>query len=91
MPFANAYERAIHFAKHGHEFGATTELDYEHMAETFLNRPMTITTRECLRSSRTRRLRVNIANDHFGVAVAASTPSSHITLFHFTESIGAAA
>lgn len=72
MPFANAYERAIHFARHGHEFGASTELDYEHMADMFLNRPTTITTRECLRPNRMRRLRVDIANDHFGVAVAGS-------------------
>jgi hypothetical protein len=72
MPFANAHERSIHFAKHGHEFGASTELDYERMADAFMNRPMTMTMRECIRPNGTRRLRVGLANDHFGAAVVAS-------------------
>jgi pyocin large subunit-like protein len=72
MPFANAHERAIHFAKHGHEFGASSEIDYERMADAFMSRPMTMTMRECIRPNGTRRLRVNVANDHFGVAVVSA-------------------
>jgi pyocin large subunit-like protein len=52
MPFANELERAIHFAKHGHEFGASTEIDHERMADAFLSHPMTMTMRECIRPNR---------------------------------------
>lgn len=71
MPFASPNERAIHFAKHGHEFGAATEIDYENLADAFMGGPLTLTMRECTRQNGTDRLRVNIANDHFGVAVVA--------------------
>jgi hypothetical protein len=73
MPFASAFERAIHFKKHGHEFGAATELQYEQMADTFMVAPMALTVRECVRPNGTDRLRINIANHHFGVAVVATT------------------
>ena len=91
MPFANAYERAIHFAKHGHEFGASTELDYEHMADMFLNRPMTITTRECLRPTGCAVSVSTLQTITLASLSPAPTPSSPITLFRFTESIGVAA
>jgi hypothetical protein len=52
MPFANELERAIHFAKHGHEFSASTEIDHERVADAFLSRPMTMTMRECIRPNR---------------------------------------
>jgi len=71
MPFADANQRAIHFAKHGHEFGAADELQYEQMADGFLYGAMTISMRECVRPSGTHRLRVNIVNNYFGVAVVA--------------------
>ncbi len=71
MPFANADLRAIHFARHGHEFGAANEVQYEQMAEGFLAGSMTLVMRECFRPNGTHRLRVNIANNHFGVAVVA--------------------
>lgn len=41
MPFANADLRAIHFGRHGHEFGAANELQYEQMADGFLAGSMT--------------------------------------------------
>lgn len=72
MPFANAEERALHFARHGSALGAATELDYETMAETFMTSPMTITTRECFRQNGIDRLRINVANRHFAVAVVVS-------------------
>ncbi len=69
MPFANADERAIHFQRHGHEFGAGNELQYETMADAFMGAPMTLTMRECVRPNGTHRVRLNVANKHFGVAV----------------------
>lgn len=84
MPFANPHERAIHFAKHGHEFGASTEIDYERMADTFMSRPMTMTMRECIRPNRTHRPRVDLAKDHFGVAVVAASTvvTYYVVPFH---------
>ncbi len=69
MPFANADERAMHFQRHGHEFGAGNELQYETLADAFMAAPMTLTMRECVRLNRTHRVRLNVANKHFGVAV----------------------
>lgn len=46
MPFADANQRAIHFARHGHEFGAADELQYEQMGDGFLAGPITISMRE---------------------------------------------
>lgn len=69
MPFADANLRAIHFLKHGREFGAVDELQYEQMADGFLGGAMTIAMRECVRPNGTDRLRANIANNHFGVAI----------------------
>lgn len=73
MPFSTAQERALHFQKYGHKFGATTEIQYEQMADAFMGQPMTITMRECIRPQGIDRLRFNIANDHFGAAIVAST------------------
>lgn len=72
MPFASALERAIHFKKHGSEFAATTELQYERMADAFMAAPMTLSMRECIRPNGTDRLRINVANNHFGVGIVAS-------------------
>jgi len=84
MPFANSTERTIHFAKHGHEFGAATEIDYENLADAFMGGPLTLTMKECTRPNGTDRLRVNIANDHFGVAVVAGNilVTYYIVPFH---------
>lgn len=73
MPFSTAQERALHFQKHGREFKAATEVEYEQMADAFMGQPMTITTRECIRPQGIDRLRFNVANDHFGAAIVAST------------------
>lgn len=29
VPFLSTWQRSLHFAKHGHEFGAQNEFDYE--------------------------------------------------------------
>lgn len=63
----------MHFEKHGHEFGATSAVEYETMAEAFMVAPMTLTMRECIRPNGTHRLRLNIFNKHFGVGVVQST------------------
>ena len=68
MPFVNSWERAIHFARHGHEFGVSSEEEYEHMAESFMFGDMTPPTQECMRPSLVDRLRFNGRNRHFGVA-----------------------
>jgi hypothetical protein len=73
MPFASPDERAIHFQKHGHEFGAANEVEYEQMADAFMVRAMNITMRECTRPNNTDRVRLDISNDHFGVAIVQST------------------
>lgn len=73
MPFANAQERALHFQKHGREFRAADEIQYEQMADAFMGGPMTLTTRQCIRPDQIDRLRFNIANDHFGAAIVQST------------------
>jgi hypothetical protein len=72
MPFANDEERDLHYKRHGHEFGAANALQYEGMADAFLSGPLTITMRECIRPNGTDRVRINIANKHFGVGVVHS-------------------
>jgi len=71
MPFENATERAIHFAKHGKKFGIADELDYEQLADAFIFGPLLLPTRECIRPSLIDRLRFNGTNRHFGVACVA--------------------
>jgi hypothetical protein len=68
MPFANDYERDIHFSKHGHSVGTASAVEYEAMAETFMFGAMTMAMRECTRGNATDRLRINMANYRFGVA-----------------------
>ncbi|SRR5258708_35406735 len=68
MPFANNFERALHFQKHGHEFGASTEIDYEQMADAFMFGILAPPAQECTRPNRVDRLRFNNSNRNFGVA-----------------------
>ena len=65
-------KRAIHFARHGHEFGARDEFDYERMADEFLYGPMVPPTAECFRlMGRGDRVRFSPASLHFGVVCMA--------------------
>lgn len=68
MPFANNFERALHFQKHGHEFGAATETDYERMADAFMFGILVSPVQECTRPNHVDRLRFSDPNRHFGVA-----------------------
>lgn len=79
MPFENQTERAIHFKKHGHKFGAADETAYEQMADAFMFGAMSVDTRECLRPQRDR-LRFEAVRTHFGVA--ATEPRDFIRTFY---------
>jgi hypothetical protein len=68
MPFANAWERDTHFARHGAEFGAANAFEYERIADAFLFGVMANDTHECVRPSRVDRIRFNFVVHHFGVA-----------------------
>lgn len=72
MPFANEYERDIHFSKHGRKFGTANAADYESMADAFMFGAMTLTMRECIQANTVNRLRFNSFNRHFGVANVAA-------------------
>lgn|ERR1035437_232307 len=61
-------ERAIHFAKHGHKFGARTEIDYEMLADLFMFGAIDADTRECVRPGGINRVRFRTTNLHFGIA-----------------------
>ena len=70
MPFSDAYNRAIHFTRHGREFGAATEEDYERMADAFMSRTLSPILQECIRTIRSEsdRVRLHFDMGHFGVA-----------------------
>jgi hypothetical protein len=68
MPFANQLQRDMHFRKHGHEFGAANEIQYEQFADAFMFGDMNDTTNECSRPNGRDRLRFDESNRHFGAA-----------------------
>ncbi len=68
MPFANVWERDIHFTRHGYKFGAADAFEYERMADSFMFKVMSAATRECVRPTGIDRLRFKETNRHFGVA-----------------------
>jgi hypothetical protein len=70
MPFASAYQRDIHFKKHGHQFHAANAIEYAEMADRFMFTMMTLTMQECTQANLVNRLRYNMSNRHFGVALA---------------------
>lgn len=39
VPFASPYLLQIHFERHRHEFGVTSEQEYERMADRFMSQP----------------------------------------------------
>lgn len=71
MPFANVWERNIHFAKHGHEFAAGGPAEYEQLAEAFMYGPAAATTHECTRPRGLDRIRFDFASYHEAVACVA--------------------
>jgi hypothetical protein len=69
VPFANATSRAIHFARHGHEFGAKSELEYERMTDKFMATPKRPNLSERVNLTGTHdRIRLEGITRHFGVA-----------------------
>lgn len=68
VPFLSAWQRSLHFAKHGHEFGTKNEFDYEAMAEAFMGAAMHPNTHECYRTTGMRdRCRIDANTRHFGI------------------------
>ena len=83
MPFANSFSRAIHFAKHGHEFGAATEFDYERLADAFMSAPLATHVYECINPTGTNdRVRLDSIRRHFGVAYLDSASGTVLRTFH---------
>jgi pyocin large subunit-like protein len=73
VPFKNAYERGIHFKKHGADFGAATEVDYEAMADYFMCfGPMNANTQDCTRAACDDYLRMQLVTTDFGVTCISS-------------------
>ena len=71
MPFLDAARRALHFKKHGHDFGPCDELQYEAKAEAFFALPVGYPVHEFVRQDGSRdRVRFNEATDEFGLISA---------------------
>ena len=68
VPFANTFERDLHFAKHGHKFGAADALQYERMADVFMFGGIGVETHECIRPRNTDRVRFDFGTHYEGVA-----------------------
>lgn len=67
MPFASDHERDIHFAKHGHKFGAASAAEYERMADEFMYGHLDIDAQECTRPNRIDRIRFGFVTHYQGV------------------------
>jgi hypothetical protein len=72
VPFANVNSRDKHFLKHGHKLGAASALDYEAMADAFMQGPMNASTHECIQASSRDRLRLDFHTARFGVGIVQS-------------------
>jgi hypothetical protein len=69
VPFENPRQLAIHFAKHAHKFGLTTEREYEEMADAFMSQPLNADLYECVSPHRSRlRYRLQGSTLYFGIA-----------------------
>jgi hypothetical protein len=68
VPFANALELSIHFAKHGYKFGVATEEEYEMMADAFMEGRMNATTSDCIRPGGANYVRFDQLSRYFGVS-----------------------
>jgi len=72
IKFEDSAARADHFQKHGAEFGASSDIDYEDMARDFLNGPPPQTVLDCTRRSNGDYIRFDRATDAFAVVRADS-------------------
>jgi hypothetical protein len=73
VPFPDPKERAKHFIKHGHKFGAADEFEYERMADAFMTAPAHPNLYEGVRATASRagsrdRFRLDAITLHFGIA-----------------------
>jgi pyocin large subunit-like protein len=69
VPFATPADRADHFQRHGSDFGAVNEMEYEAKAESFLKGPKNATTYEQIRACGDV-VRFDSASNEFGVVAA---------------------
>lgn len=67
MPFTDAMRRSIHFVRHGHEFGAADEFEYERLADAFMSQAVSPVLQQCFRTTGGR-VRFHFMSYHFGVA-----------------------
>jgi hypothetical protein len=69
VPFASLYKRQSHFDAHGWKFGATSEEEYERMADEFMSRSPNPDLYDCIRDVMTNdRIRLEGRTRFFGVA-----------------------
>ncbi len=77
---------ALHFVKHGHKFGAASELEYERMADAFMSQPLNHDLLQCISLHGARcRNRIQASTLYFGVALHLS-----IRTFHTKDANGVA-
>jgi hypothetical protein len=78
VPFASPRQLILHFVKHGHKFGAASELDYEQMADAFMSEPLNGDLHECISPHGARcRNRIQASTLYFGVALHAIIRTFH--------------
>jgi hypothetical protein len=74
MPFANLFERDLHFTKHGHKFGASDASEYERMADAFMYGPLDDDSRECVRPDGVDRVRFGFVTHYEGITCLIPAP-----------------
>lgn len=79
MPFQDALERDLHFAKHGVEFGAIDAVEYERMADNFMFGAIALEVHECFRPGGSDRIRFGFLT--YRLRVACISPQ-FIRTFH---------
>ena len=70
LPLTNGFnpdERSDHFKKHGKDFNARTEFEYEFKADRFLGAVKKPTMLDCVRQRGGDTLRFNPSTDEFGI------------------------
>lgn len=87
VPFRDSIQRAKHYQKHGHRFGATDEFDYERLADAFMSSPLHPNLFECYRTTGTfDRIRLDGSTRYYGVAYNISI----LRTFHIKDASGIA-
>ena len=74
MAFCNTYERDIHFAKHGTEFGVADAIQYERLADRFAFGAKGPNTQDCIRPTGTDGIRFDFATHYFSVCYLVPQP-----------------